>query len=130
MSEVADPSVATGLDPKLKAILDDAPAPTRNILYCAACSNPVTHEEARIEMRGSHAHAFTNPYGFQFQVGCFAEALGCSISGAPSHADTWFPGYFWRIAACGSCQAHLGWYFESAGARSFFGLVLPRLQAR
>jgi len=128
MSDVADPTIASTLHPALRAIVDDVPKPSRKLLRCAACDNPITTEEARIEMRGGHAHTFTNPYGFRFQVGCFADALGCSISGEPSHADTWFPRYFWRIAACASCQVHLGWHFENAEARAFFGLILPRLK--
>ena len=126
MSEVKDPDVST-LDPKLKAIVESKEEEDKDFIFCAQCSNVVSRASERIEVGGSHAHHLTNPHGFAFHVGCFANALGCDISGQPEAADTWFMGYRWRIATCASCHAHLGWYFASE-SHYFYGLILDRIQ--
>ncbi|NIP13882.1 MAG: hypothetical protein GWM88_03690 [Pseudomonadales bacterium] len=113
-----------GLDPKLKEIVEEG---ERNFVYCRICSHVLTRSVERIEVSGSHEHHCTNPYGISFHIGCFAEALGCDISGEPMAADTWFAGFRWRHASCAECHQHLGWYFES-GERYFYGLILDRIQ--
>ena len=30
-----------------------------------------------------------------------------------TEADSWFPGFGWRIASCGCCGSHLGWLFTA-----------------
>lgn len=132
MSEVKDPPNTT-LDPKLRSMLEIEDSDDKNFIYCGFCSHVITEAHERIEVNGSHDHNFTNPHGFSFHVGCFGNALGCDISGKPEAADTWFMGYFWRIASCAGCQAHLGWYFARAtsskgAADYFYGLILDRIQ--
>ena len=126
MSDVLDKQ-RQGLDPALQAIVERAEAENGGLVYCGACSHVVARKADGCEVNGSHSHHFTNPYGIRFHVGCFAEALGCAISGEPTAADSWFPGYFWRLAACADCRTHLGWYFERAGSY-FYGLILDRIQ--
>ena len=119
------------LDPALQRILDETLGPSRNLLYCTACGTPITNEEARIEVGGSHAHHFSNPFGIQFHIGCFSQAPGCSVLGPPQHADSWFPQHLWRLAACSACNGHLGWCFEhavNAEVAPFFGLIVERLR--
>lgn len=122
----------TTLDPALRRILEQVPEPTRDLLLCAACGRAITTAAARMEAGGSHEHHFTNPFGIRFHLGCFDAAPGCAVAGPPQHADTWFPGHFWRIAGCSECGTHLGWWFEHAtlgSASGFYGLILPRLKA-
>ncbi len=119
------------LDPALRRILQQVPAPGRDLLCCAACGCAITSASARTEAGGSHEHHFANPFGIRFHVGCFAAAPGCSVAGPPHHADTWFEGHVWRIAACSECNTHLGWWFEHvlrANVTGFYGLILPRLR--
>ena len=131
MSEIKEPSQSI-LDPDLKAILEaDSADDTvdRKYIYCASCSHVITSAAMKIAVNGNHSHFFTNPHGFSYQVGCFANALGCALSGSPEAADSWFMGYFWRLAACEQCHAHLGWYFARAsGEDYFYGLVLDHIQ--
>jgi hypothetical protein len=118
------------LDPALQRILQQVPAPGPELLLCAACGTAITSVAARTVAGGSHEHHFTNPFGIRFHVGCFAAAPGCSVTGPPHHADTWFAGHVWRIATCGDCNTHLGWWFEHASradVAGFHGLILPRL---
>lgn len=95
-------------------------------LFCALCRHPITHQDERIEMAGGHRHTRTNPAGFTFTFGCFREAAGCTVVGAPTLEHTWFHGYAWRIALCAACEQHLGWRFQAPGDR-FHGLILERL---
>ncbi len=127
MSDVIDKPQLEGLDPKLRELLEPNQQ-ERRFVYCAQCSHVVSSPQERISIAGSHEHRFTNPYGFEFHLGCFRKALGCAISGAATAADTWFPGYLWRFATCEQCGAHLGWYFAHAAGDSFYGLILSRIQ--
>ena len=126
MNEVVD---ETGLDPKLKSMLELEDKDDKNFIYCAQCSNVITTAAEKISIAGNHAHHLTNPHGFEFHVGCFQQALGCDISGQPEAADSWFMGYLWRYATCAECHVHLGWYFtQSSGDNAFYGLILDNLQ--
>lgn len=126
MSPVAHTEQQT-LDPSLREIVERARTDDKDLVYCGTCSHVIARRADRCEVNGSHAHHFVNPHGIRFHVGCFAEALGCSIAGTPTAADTWFPGFFWRLAACADCRTHLGWYFERPDSY-FYGLILDRIQ--
>jgi hypothetical protein len=116
-----------GRESTLQEIVDDAATDRDSFVYCAICSNAIAREADRLEVSGSHDHHFSNPLGIQFHIGCFTDALGCTISGEPVAADTWFPGFRWRLATCAECHQHLGWYFEQADT-FFYGLILDRIQ--
>ena len=88
------------LDPKLKEIVDREPMERRDLLLCANCNHGIARQADRIEVSGSFSHFFTNPYGIEYHVGCYADALGCAIAGERMAADTWFPGFRWRLASC------------------------------
>lgn len=77
-------------------------------------------------MRSRHDHAFLNPHGHLFEIGCFGQAPGCRVQGSPTLEFTWFPDYAWSLASCAVCAAHMGWRYDGSGD-SFFGLILPRL---
>jgi hypothetical protein len=113
-----------GLDPTLKDIVEEV---DRNFVYCRTCSTVIARDSDRIEAGGSHDHQFTNPFGVHFHIGCFSQALGCSISGERSAAETWFPGFQWQHASCSECRSPLGWYFDCAN-EYFYGLILDRIQ--
>ncbi len=131
MSDVVE-KARERLDPELQALLDREEADARDFIYCGTCSTVIGRKADSIEVNGSHDHRFTNPYGFLFHIGCFREALGCNIVGSPEAADSWFMGFHWRIASCGECQRHLGWYFDRVAPGSdgefFYGLILDRIQ--
>lgn len=116
-----------GLDPALARMLEEGPGPERDYLHCAACSAVISRDSFAVEVNGQHQHFCINPHGFEFRVACYAQALGCAISGDREHADSWFPGYLWRLASCSECQTHLGWYFDREGDH-FYGLISDRIQ--
>ena len=99
----------------------------RRPVCCAHCGHEVTTLSERIEVSGAHSHSFANPHGYVFEVGCFNSAAGCRPAGPPSNEFTWFAGYNWRLALCGRCLSHLGWFFVSPGSPGFIALVLDRL---
>lgn len=95
-------------------------------LFCARCRHTITHQNQQIEANGAHTHAFINPHGLTFHIGCFRDAPGCTPLGAPTTEFTWFPGYAWRVADCAKCAVHLGWLFTSS-SDAFYGLIVDRL---
>jgi len=98
-------------------------------LVCAQFGVGITRPTNRISIDGGHKHTFANPHGVVFEIGCFAQALGCLAVGEATGDFTWFRGYRWRIAICARCSSHLGWRFESGSGHTFFGLILDRLRS-
>ena len=96
-------------------------------LYCKACGNAITAKDQAITVSSSFRHTFFNPAGIVFELGCYKQAPGCMIAGVPSSEFSWFSGYLWSFALCLSCEAHLGWCFES-GTSVFWGLILNKLK--
>ena len=95
-------------------------------LLCGLCGYYITSRDRALEKSGIRVHVFTNPAGMTFRIGCFSSAPGCVTAGAPTEEYTWFPGYSWSFALCGSCMTHLGWFYES-GSDGFYGLILANL---
>lgn len=95
-------------------------------IRCRACGHPVTTVQARILVNGSHTHAFANPHGYLFEIGCYQRAAGGRAVGRRSMEFSWFPGYGWEILVCMRCGFHLGWRF-AASAHVFYGLILDAL---
>ena len=95
-------------------------------LFCAMCGHPITHQDERVPVGGSHEHTCTNPAGLTFRIGCFHEAGGCNAAGEATTEHTWFKGYSWQVALCANCERHLGWHFQ-APADYFHGLIVDRL---
>lgn len=96
-------------------------------LRCTHCGNNIARAADRISVNGRFAHVFNNPAGYIFEIGCFAMAEGCVNEGHPTLEFTWFAGFSWRFALCGSCRSHLGWLYQSMKGASFYGLILANL---
>jgi hypothetical protein len=96
-------------------------------IYCRACGSAVTGKDQKIQVSGCHTHTFFNPAGIVFELGCFRDAPGCLVVGAPSSEFTWFAGHLWRVALCRRCRIHLGWLFAMEG-NTFHGLILSKLR--
>lgn len=96
------------------------------VIVCASCGFPITRDNDRMEVGGSHTHGFANPHGLYYEIGCFSSAPGCSFSSDSSAEFSWFAGYRWRLAGCRGCGSHMGWLFESKTG-SFAGLILSAL---
>lgn len=99
-------------------------------LYCRQCHTLVTSVAEQLKVRGKHCHAFANPDGLVFEIGCFGLASGCEHQGRPTSEYSWFPPYAWCFALCRACNTHLGWYYEKIGKPSFFALILNRLDEK
>lgn len=124
-------AMTTTRSPDLQRLIaqlqQEAAAPTGPILLCRFCHAPVARAGDALRIGPHHQYHFSNPYGIRFQVGCYRQAPGCDIHGEPTAADTWFRGYQWRLALCGDCHEHLGWYFQRDEQRDFFGLIVDKL---
>lgn len=109
------------LDPSLARELGlDRPKPDSYIV-CAKCSHVIADPNDIFEVLGRQEHEFMNPHGTLHRFRCYSQALGCAITGARNRGDSWFPGYTWRLAMCGNCGQHMGWFFESND--SFYGII-------
>ncbi|WP_372749550.1 cereblon family protein [Litorivivens sp.] len=98
-----------------------------DFILCSLCLSPITHKEARLSVQGAHEHRVVNPHNITFQLACFDTAPGCSISGEPTPAFSWFRTFYWQYATCSECHEHMGWYYENPDHDSFFGLIISRL---
>ncbi|MFT5604007.1 MAG: hypothetical protein ACI9G5_000960 [Paracoccaceae bacterium] len=96
-------------------------------ILCSLCLSPVTHKQAQRQVQGSHEHRVINPHNITFQLLCFDTAPGCTISGEPTPAFSWFRSYYWQYATCSECHEHMGWYYQNSDSESFFGLIVSRL---
>ena len=99
-----------------------------SIIRCRLCGTAITDQSEALEIGLSHQHRYTNPDGISFNIRCYHNAPGCSISGTPTDQDSWFGGYRWQFASCHQCYEHLGWYYENSKQRAFFGLIPDRLR--
>lgn len=97
-------------------------------VYCAVCDNIVSSIKDKAIIEGSFEHTFTNPSNYIFQIGCFKSATGCVSKGYFTDQFTWFKGYSWKYALCGSCSSHLGWIYRDKAKSGFFGLMLDRIR--
>lgn len=120
-------AAAAGGDEPVSAPDPETATRQEHAVACAVCLAAITNTSHRITVSGSHEHRFVNPAGLLFHIGCYAEAIGCTIVGPDSLEYPWFPGFAWRLALCASCGRHLGWHFRSDGEVGFFGLILDRL---
>ncbi len=118
-----DPS-GTGIDTDTS---EEIATEEEKCIRCRECGNPVTHPSERISIDGSHAHAFANPNGILYEIGCFRSVIGCGFMGPATDEFSWFKGYSWKVAYCGKCLNHLGWLFISPVNDPFSGLILDRL---
>ena len=100
---------------------DDHATTPDEAVVCAACGHALTARTAQTERGGSHAHVFANPAGLLFDVRCYAPTSGVRALGEAQAFWSWFPGYAWRVGACGGCGAHVGWTF--VGTAPFAGLI-------
>ena len=114
------------LDPQLEVRLKESNLPKEGYVFCLACSHVLAHPQDRLKVAGSHEHIFSNPHGFMHHFACYQEALGCAIEGPSVAADSWFPGYLWRLAMCAGCGQHIGWLFERND--HFYGILLDKVQ--
>ena len=113
----------------LEQIIDELMQDDSSRLYCHKCHNAITVMKAKTEINGQFLHECINPQGFQFQIGCFQQSLGCDISGKASLEFTWFDGFSWQICSCNQCHEHLGWYFSRCDEH-FYALIMKRLVQR
>jgi hypothetical protein len=119
------PEVSTGAPEEIPQ--SHAQARNERAILCATCVATITSPRHRLVVHGFHQHRFMNPAGLPFHIGCFAEAIGCTVVGPDSNEYPWFPGLAWRFALCAACGQHLGWHFRGKGSVAFFGLILDRL---
>ncbi|EDQ84362.1 uncharacterized protein MONBRDRAFT_12918 [Monosiga brevicollis MX1] len=79
---------------------------------CDMCNGPVAQPSDIIIPQGSSGFMTrVNPMGVQqtFMLLRFADSL--IVDGMATTANSYFPGYAWRTARCGTCSSPVGWHF-------------------
>ena len=99
----------------------------KKMVLCSQCLAVIADPDDKMSVDNSHTHIFSNAHGIVFEIGCYKTASNLINVGEPTFEWSWFPGYAWRISACGSCMTHLGWRYDSYGGTSFYGLILDRI---
>jgi len=94
-------------------------------LCCAVCGLHVTDVDQVTKIEQKHIHLKRNPYGTQFRIGCYRNAVGCGHFGPFSQEHSWFTDFSWSVGLCLSCKTQLGWIFTGEG--TFYGLIMDKL---
>jgi hypothetical protein len=110
-------------------VADETFEEKKRVVVCKECNHTISEVSEKTTMDGMHLHTFANPHGVLFEIGLYEAADGCVLDGPFSDEFTWFPGFSWKIALCGGCLVHMGWYFGS-GDSSFFGIISDRIFER
>ena len=126
LRDLSDGQAGIGAATEVEDAAEEEEREEKNV-RCSHCGHEVTVLSEQTSVSGGHRHSFANPHGLLFEVGCFKSAPGCRAAGPPSEEFTWFSGYAWRIAVCGNCLSHLGWFFVQAGETGFIALILDRV---
>ena len=93
-------------------------------LTCRRCGVAVAKMSDIVVVSDGGAHgSYVNPGGVvhdMVTVGRNVASQTLRCHGDPSAEHSWFPGYRWTIATCGTCGVHVGWRFtpeEPSGDR-------------
>ncbi len=101
---------------------------------CGACGSLISQSDRLIRINGSNRHLFLNPEGMECDFHTFYSCPGAIALGEATDAYSWFSGYGWRMAFCGQCGQHLGWFYESVSVverpREFWGILVSHLVTR
>ena len=92
---------------------------------CRQCSNPVAKIGDEVSIGDIPIETMQiNPHGYIHEIFTIRSAFHVIIVGSPVPADSWFPGYMWRLCMCAECMLHLGWSYQNynEAAIVFFGL--------
>ncbi|MFH0786971.1 MAG: cereblon family protein [Pseudomonadota bacterium] len=98
---------------------------------CSACGGLITYSDRLIPIEGTNRHFFVNPAGAELNFHTFQSCPGAISIGEPTEEQTWFSGYYWRMAFCSHCGQHLGWYYEAISRydrpSEFWGIIVNNL---
>jgi len=104
------------------------------VYQCIRCSGFLSYSDQLVRIETRNRHFFVNPAGVECDFYTFSECPGAVAHGGATEADTWFPGYRWRMAFCRYCGQHLGWRYEAMSIferpRKFWGILVSHLSCR
>jgi hypothetical protein len=98
---------------------------------CSICRTFISSSDRLVKVNDSNFHSFTNPDGVECDFNTFLSCPGAVAHGRATAEYTWFTGYLWRFAVCGTCHQHLGWHYAAQSPLhrplEFWGLLVSRL---
>lgn len=98
-----------------------------DLIKCKTCQTLLARRSDMLVMSTEGPlGAYVNPHGYVHEVMTLFRANGLAVIGHPVKEYSWFPGYAWSIAQCGTCESQLGWLFTATKRkmkpRSFWGI--------
>jgi hypothetical protein len=101
------------------------------VYQCIACGALIAHSDQLLRIGTSNRHLFVNPAGVECDFHTFSSCQGGVAHGPATEADTWFPGYRWRMAFCRHCGQYLGWHYKAVSMlerpNEFWGILVNYL---
>ena len=92
---------------------------------CKKCFIPIAVQGSECSV-GTQASSTIqiNPHGYLHHVLTIKDAFNIFLYGSLTPADSWFPGYSWRLCICIQCISHVGWSYHQANTtkHEFIGL--------
>lgn len=102
--------------------------------HCVRCDGLITYSDRLIAIEGTTRHLFVNASGIECDFKTFCSSPGAIAVGEATHADTWFSGYYWRMAFCRYCGQHLGWHYQAVSRYErpleFWGIMIAYVKSR
>ncbi|MCG8316111.1 MAG: cereblon family protein [Pseudomonadales bacterium] len=111
----------------LAAMREDHEDEANEVIRCKHCNHIITLPSHLLTIDDKFIHEFSNPAGMTFEVQCYGEASGTTVSGKPTDYYSWFPGYLWQYCYCENCGKHIGWFFSKEDDQ-FYGLNIASLK--
>ncbi|KAK2991814.1 hypothetical protein RJ640_006374 [Escallonia rubra] len=96
-------------------------------IRCKGCETLIARRSNMLVMSSEGPlGAYVNPHGYVHEIITLYKANGLAFIGNPVTEYSWFPGYAWTIAYCGTCRHQLGWRFTATNKklkpRTFYGI--------
>lgn len=118
----------------LLSVLDGIGGNGSKAYQCITCGGLIAHSDRLISIDGRNRHLFVNPAGVECDFYTFYSCPGAVAIGEAIGDNSWFSGYFWRIAFCRQCGQHLGWRYEAVTRAEqplkFWGILVSNLVSK
>ncbi|KAK3030200.1 hypothetical protein RJ639_038710 [Escallonia herrerae] len=96
-------------------------------IRCKSCETLIARRSNMLVMSSEGPlGAYVNPHGYVHEIITLYKANGLAFIGNPDTEYSWFPGYAWTIAYCGTCRHQMGWRFTATNKKlkpqTFYGI--------
>ncbi|XP_027354894.1 protein cereblon isoform X2 [Abrus precatorius] len=98
-----------------------------DLIRCKCCQTIIAKRSDMLVMSSEGPlSAYVNLGGHVHEIMTLYKANGLALIGPAVAEYSWFPGYAWTIATCGTCETQMGWLFTARNQKlrpsSFWGI--------